>query len=156
MRRKMLVILMPIPIPCLRSSQTCGLGDRLGSSSGAGFNEDDFPELTTSKFNSLRLRDDSPSGAGLVTNTCFLSSFSVQKKTNNIALHYGGLPRLRLRLSNLALLVPSKTSEIQKHRQVCCGRLRTPSTSQQHRIDLVTRSGRQERPPPTGLRLLTI
>jgi len=39
-------------------------GDRLGSSSGAGFNEDDFPELTTSKFNSLRLRDDSPSGAG--------------------------------------------------------------------------------------------
>ena len=90
MRRKMLVILMPIHIPYLRSPQTCRLGDRLGSSSGAGFNEDDFPELTTSKFNSLRLRDDSPSGAGLVTNTGFLSSFFVQKKNTLPCLERGG------------------------------------------------------------------
>ena len=61
----------------------------------------------------------------------------------------GGTPSSKAQTLNLALLVPSKTSE------VCCGHLRTPSTKH-HRIDLVTRSGTQERPPPTGLRHLTI
>ena len=71
-------------------------------------------------------------------------------------LREGGTPSSQAQTINLALLVPSKTSEVQKHRQVCCGHLRTPSTNHHHRIDLVTRSGPQERPPPTGLRHLTI